>query len=100
LGHSQEALLWLNRLIDQLETLTRTETRFERRQKAAPPLALAYYTRGMLLVDLGKPEESRAEFERALGVKDANLPPEIAAQCRAFRLISPAILKDRPKKSP
>jgi tetratricopeptide (TPR) repeat protein len=93
MGKSEEALLWVNRLIDHLEALLRDDTKAERRQHAAHALALNYYLRALLLVELGRPEEARAEFDRALNVKDAKLPQNVVDQCRLFSSMDPAMLK-------
>ena len=90
------------RLIDHLETLLRTETRPELRQPAANALAIMYYTRALVLVELGKAAQARSDFDRALRVKDVKLPPAIGLQCLLFRTVSavsPAALKEEPKSA-
>jgi hypothetical protein len=75
----------------------RDETQPDQRQKAAHPLALAYYTRGLLLMELGKPGQARDDFNRALKVPDAKLRPEIMRECRKFLFLSLAAPEGRGK---
>jgi tetratricopeptide (TPR) repeat protein len=87
LGKSQEAFDWLNRLINQLDPLMKDEMLPEQKQQAALTLALAYYTRALLLVEQDKPAHAVSDFDRALGVKEAKLPSAIADDCRQRRAL-------------
>jgi tetratricopeptide (TPR) repeat protein len=97
MGKPQEALLWQDRVIDHLEGLMRDETRPDQRQKAAHALAIAYYTRGLLLMELGKPRQASADLNRALKVPDAKLSPEITRACWKFLFLS-AVTPERQAK--
>jgi serine/threonine protein kinase len=102
LGKSEEAFRWASRIIDDLQTALRVERRPDQRQKLALPLALHYYLRGLLLVELGKPAEAVPEFDRALQVKEAKLPPGIDEDCRQRRdfILLEAAFKKQPKTPP
>jgi tetratricopeptide (TPR) repeat protein/tRNA A-37 threonylcarbamoyl transferase component Bud32 len=101
LGKEQESLQWENRVIDHLETSLRDKTSPDPKM-ASHALALAYFVRGGLLAELGQPGPARAEFDRALKVKDGNLPPPIAALCWVYRVFPPAktIKKEAKKPAP
>jgi tetratricopeptide (TPR) repeat protein len=96
LGKPQEALRWADRVIDQLNAMLREEVKPDQRPRIALPLALAYYMRGLLLADLGeqgglaladlgKREQALSDFDRALSIREAALPPQVEEDCKQRR---------------
>jgi serine/threonine protein kinase len=81
MGKFQEALRWMNLLIGRTQTLLRQETQPDRRHNAAFALAIAYYARALILLELGQHAQAVQDFKRARNVKGAKLPPAIARNC-------------------
>jgi serine/threonine protein kinase len=84
MGRTREALDWITRIIENLETFLGTETRPEIRQTAETALAGSYAARGILFVTSGKGELAANDFERALGVNGAELPSDVESLCRNY----------------
>jgi tetratricopeptide (TPR) repeat protein len=97
MGKNDEALDWLNRVIDGMQTIPKQETQPDRREKAATALAAAYFTRAGLLMMTGKPAEAIEDFDRVLAFQDSKLPQKMLDQAREFRDSCQLQLKEQGK---
>jgi serine/threonine protein kinase len=93
MGKWTETEVWLGRIIDNLESSLKDESKPEERQKFATTLALTLNLRAVVLMQVGKAIEAEQSFECAEHVKEAKLSPEMAELYRKQREQNTGALK-------
>ncbi len=86
MGRYPEALDWLARVAEQLESMLEVEQKPNVREAAAISLAAVYHARAVNFMMLDKPIEAEREFDRAAHVKEAKVPPEVAKMWQQLRM--------------
>jgi serine/threonine protein kinase/tetratricopeptide (TPR) repeat protein len=94
----QEALFWATQVIDYLEPMLQEKLPASKRPHAALALAVAFSIRAMMRTELKEWADAIPDYDRALAVKDANLPVNIFVQCKLQRAQCATQLAKQPAK--